>query len=203
MVARGLAVRTITDRVEVMARVPNPLDVSPQSIDAFISQPQLSAGSRKHYHSVLRAWCVWLVITGRRPSDPTRLAPAPKTPKTQPRPLQDAHVDALLFTPMRRRTRAMILLGLQARLRVSEIASIATRRFDLVGGVLIIKGKGSKERDIPIHRDLLDLVEVMPRKAPWFRSPTGNAIGIAGSVQILLRSVSATVGKAMRRAGLP
>lgn len=203
MYARGLAVRTVEDRLEVMARVPDALHLTPRGIDQFIAQPHLSAGSRKHYHSVLRAWSDWLVRSGRRPDDPTRLAPPPKIVKSQPRPLQDAHLDALLATPMRRRTRAMILLGLQAGLRVSEISSITTSRFDLVGGVLIIKGKGSKERDIPIHSDLLDLVKIMPPKGPWFRSPVGNAIGGAGRTPILPRSVSATVGKTMRRAGLP
>lgn len=203
MQARGLAVRTIEDRIEVMARVPDPLFLTPREIDLFIAQPHLAAGSRKHYHSVLRAWCDWLLRTGRRTDDPTRLAPPPKVVKAQPRPLQDAHLDALLTTPMRRRTRAMILLGLQAGLRVSEIASITTSRFDLVGGVIIIKGKGNKERDIPIHRDLLDLVKTMPPKGPWFRSPVGNVIGSAGATQILPRSVSGTVGKTMRRAGLP
>lgn len=203
MYARGLARRTVEDRIEVMSRVPNALKLTPVTIDAFIDRPGLSAGSRKFYHSVLRSWCKWLVLTGKRPDDPTILAPAPKAPKHQPRPLLDEHVHALLTRPqMRRRTRAMILLGLQAGLRVAEIASIRGDYFDHVGGVLIITGKGSKERDIPIHPDLTDLAKVMPRRGRWFLSPTGNANGPAGS-PILPRTISTTVSKVMRRAGLP
>lgn len=200
--ARGLAPRTISDRVAYVRRLEDPLGLSPQAVDCVLLNPAYSLGTRKIYHSHIKAWSRWLVVTGRRTDDPTILAPPPKTPKGKPRPLADEHVEALLTaTGMYRRTRVMILLGLLAGLRVSEIASIRGEFFDRLSGVLYVTGKGSKERVIPIHPDLLDVVEWMPSRGVWFRSPVGNKVNDAGG-QILARTVSTTVSKTMTRAGI-
>lgn len=200
--ARGLAARTIADRVALIARMPDPLDLTPAFIDKWLTQPHLSVGSRRAYHAQIKAWCQWLVKTGRRVDDPTILAPPPKAPKGLPRPLADAHVEALLSrTPMYRRTRVMILLGLLAGLRVSEIASIKGEQFDHLAGLLFITGKGSKERAIPIHPDLRLVADSMPTRGLWFRTPVGNTTAQPGG-PILHRTVSTTVSKAMTRAGI-
>ena len=53
------------------------------------------------------------------------MAPPPKVPKKQPRPLADVHLTKLLRSVNRLRTRAMILLAAYAGLRVSEIAAVS------------------------------------------------------------------------------
>lgn len=200
--ARGLSSRTVNDRADYIRRLDDPLTLTSKSIDRVLMNPQYKVGTKKVYYSHIRAWSKWLVMTGRRADDPTTFSPPPRMPKGKPRPLHDQHVEALLTnTGMYRRTRVMILLGLLAGLRVSEIASIRGDNFDRVAGVLYIVGKGSKERVIPIHPDLLEVVEWMPPRGTWFRSPVGNRINHAGG-QILSRTVSTTVSKTMTRAGI-
>jgi len=72
-------------------------------------------------------------------------------PKGRPRPVADEHLTVLLSTRMSGRTRAMILLGAYAGLRVSEIAAIRGEHVDLIMSTLAITGKGEKTRYIPLH----------------------------------------------------
>ena len=70
---------------------------------------------------------------------------ARRVPKRRPRPIADVHLTVLLSTPMHRRTRAMILLGI-CRLRVSEIAMIRGEDVDLITMSISVTGKGDKRR---------------------------------------------------------
>ncbi len=72
-----------------------------------------------------------------------------RVPQRRPRPIADEHLTVLLSTRMRRRTRAMILLGAYAGLRVSEIAMIRGEDVDLITKSISVTGKGEKRRDIP------------------------------------------------------
>jgi len=158
--------------------------------------------TRATYHGAIRAWSLWLVRTGRRPDDPTLIATTPKVPKGRPRPVADEHLVVLLNTRMYRRTRAMILLGAYAGLRVSEIAAIRGEHFDLITHTIAITGKGDKTRYIPLHPVLQQLAADMPDRSWWFPSWVGNQRYTAGG-PVLGNSVSDSISKTMDRAGVP
>ena len=117
----------------------------------------MGESTRATYHCAIRAWCLWLVRTGRRPDDPTLIATTPMVPKGRPRPVADEHLAVLLSSKMSGRTQAMILLAAYAGLRVSEIASIRGEQVDLITHTIAITGKGDKTRYIPLHPVLQQL----------------------------------------------
>lgn len=200
--ARNLSDKTIKERVNVIGRLNHPATLTPVDIDAFLVNPAWSRATRATYHGAIRAWSLWLVRTGHRPDDPTSIATTPRVPKGKPRPLADAHLVVLLTSRTYRRTKAMILLAAYAGLRVGEIAGIRGEDVDLLTKTIRVNGKGSKKRDIPLHPLLERLAREMPSRSWWFPSWVGNEGALAGG-PMLANSVSASVSKAMDRAGVP
>lgn len=157
--------------------------LTPVDVDRFLANPAWAKSTRATYHGAIRAWSLWPVRTGRRTDDPTLIATTPKVPKGRPRPVADEHLVVLLNTRMYRRTRAMILLGAYAGLRVSEIAAVRGEHVDLITHTIAITGKGDKTRYIPLHPVLQLLAADMPVRSWWFPSWVGNQRSFhAGSV---------------------
>jgi site-specific recombinase XerD len=101
-----------------------------------------------------------------------------------------------------RRNRAMVALMARAGLRVSEVLALKPEDVELnarSGWVLVRKGKGMKERRVPLsaeaRRELREYLEVRPqRPGPLFFSRTYQSL--TG------RDVQRVVAEAARRAGL-
>jgi len=129
---RALLDKTITERAHVIRRLPAAATITAVEVDTFLANQAWSKSTRATYHGAIRAWCLWLVRTKRRDDDPTLIATPPRVPKRRPRAIADEHLTVLLSTRMRRRARAMILLGAYAGLRVSEIAMIRGDDVDLI-----------------------------------------------------------------------
>ena len=200
--ARNVSDKTITERVLVVRRLNSAATISAVDVDRFLSNPVWSKATRATYHGAIRAWCLWLVRTKRREDDPTLIATPPRVPKRRPRPLADEHLAVLLSTGMHQRTRAMILLGAYAGMRVGEIAKIRGEDVDLITRSISVTGKGDKRRDVPMHPVLQTLDACMPPRSWWFPTWVGNARHAAGG-PMLGNSVSAVVSRAMDRAGIP
>ncbi len=194
--------KTITDRLTVIRRIPNAVTLTPQGVDRFLVSTGWARSTRANYHGAIRAWCKWLIITGRRADDPTTIATTPKFKKGRPRPVADEHLTILLETKMYRRTRAMVLLAAYAGLRVSEIAAIKGDDVDTIINTVTVIGKGDKQRQIPLHPILRDLAAAMPRRGWWFPTYVGNTKHVAGG-PMLGNSVSASISHVMDRAGIP
>lgn len=90
----------------------------------------------------------------------------------------------------------MILLALLAGLRVHEIAKIRGEDFDLMAGLLWVRGKVRKLKSVPLHPRLVELASEMPAEGWWF--PMRGA----PSEHVHAKSVSDVVGRTMRRAGV-
>jgi integrase/recombinase XerD len=83
---------------------------------------------------------------------------SPKTWSALPHVLSAEEVDALLAapdvaTPHGLRDRAMLETLYASGLRVSELVRLESDRADLEGGTLLVLGKGSRERLVPLGRD--------------------------------------------------
>lgn len=108
--------------------------------------------------SALRAYYAWRVRRGARADDPTALLDPPKLPRSLPKALTEAQIDALLAapdvsTPLGLRDRAMFELMYAAGLRVSELVELPATAVNLRAGVLRVTGKGSKERLVPLGEE--------------------------------------------------
>ena len=110
--------------------------------------------------SALRQFFGYLVSEGVRDDDPTATLDAPRAGQALPKVLTQAEVDALLDTahamdgPEGARLAAIVELLYATGLRVSELVSLplAAAQHGAGAGVLWLRGKGGRERMVPIGR---------------------------------------------------
>ena len=194
--------RTITERAQIVYRFAamagvDPVALTADDIFAVLDELDVSASSVQTYLAGLRAWFRWCERAGLREGDPTMRVGRPSVAERQPRPIADAHaVVASRDTAMRPGTRAKILLGMYAGLRVSEIARVRGQDVDVIAGALAVAGKGGKRVTLPLHPLIAEVARTMPRRGWWFPSPKGN--GPIGRT-----SCSDGIRRAMHRLGVP
>lgn len=99
-----------------------------------------------------------------REDDPSALVRSPKLPKGLPKALSESEVEALLAAPdvaepKGLRDRAMLELMYAAGLRVSELCALSLNEVNLRQGALRVRGKGSKERLLPIGEVAIDWLQ--------------------------------------------
>ncbi len=120
--------------------------------------------------SCLRGFYKWLLLDRRIPRDPTVNIESPKTWKVLPKSLAESEVAGMLdqaalavahpqakATTMR--DRALLELLYAGGLRVSEAVALATSDLDLDAGLVRVRGKGDKERIVPLGRAALLALE--------------------------------------------
>jgi len=141
--------------------------VSEQVLAGFIhrqSQAGLSARSLARLISALRSFFKFLVLSGFLRKDPTSELTTPSTWLALPKFLTVAEVEELLRTPDEKkahgvRDRAMLEVLYGSGLRVSELASLKLAEVNLEDGFLVCRGKGGKERIVPLGRSACDAVK--------------------------------------------
>jgi len=124
----------------------------------------LSSRSQARHLSAIRTFHRFLCAEGVAPADPTDDIPSPRAGKKLPVYLTLAEVEALLSAPDERspqgaRDRAMIELLYATGLRVSELTRLPTHHLNLQAGYLIARGKGSKERMVPVGAIAIEKVK--------------------------------------------
>lgn len=204
MRAQGQSDSTVgarTRRIELFAeQVGDPVHATAGDVVAYLaSLPSIiTRSTRATYYSHLRAWFTWLVKTDRRDDDPTVKVPAPRCPRRQPRPVTDDQFLRVLSTPMRRRTRMMVLLASFQGLRAHEIAKIKGEDIDHTARQLRVLGKGGTDKVLPLHPIVAEYAADFPARGYWFEAQPVGRVGHVHS-----RSVSSIVGGVLRRAGVP
>ena len=118
-------------------------------------QDGLKARSTARYLSSLRMFFRFLTQEGKIKSDPTSNIDSPKIWKLLPEVLSVEEVELLLKQPEKDtdgglRDSAILELLYAAGLRVSELVNLKMEQIDFEEGILFCKGKGSKERIVPI-----------------------------------------------------
>lgn len=197
--SQGLSERTITERAATMRHLAHHadkelFDVTADDIIAYCGRPHLSQSSRASYHATIRAFYDWAQRTRLTDTNPADATPRPKRPKSQPRPLLTAHVNALFQVANRRRTRMMLTLATYAGLRVHEIAKFSGEDLDHIGGLITVTGKGGKTAILPAHEMILEQSKDFPKRGHWF--PAYN-----GAPHVTPHAVSEALRGLMRRAG--
>lgn len=150
--------------------VASPELVTRADLLAFLSREDWSPETRKSARTSLRAFFGWAHAEGLIPSNPAERLPEVRVPHAEPRPADDAAIEAALAAASDR-VRLMLLLGAVAGLRRSEIAQVHTG--DLRGDALLVHGKGGKERTVDLPPALAGLLRSLP--AGWaFPGPAGH-----------------------------
>ncbi len=117
-----------------------------------------TARSNARLLSSLRAFHAYCVRRGDRLDDPTALLQPPSLPRSLPKALSEAQIEALLAAPdiatsEGLRDRAMLELMYACGLRVSELVELPATALNLRQGVLRVRGKGGKERLVPLGEE--------------------------------------------------
>jgi integrase/recombinase XerD len=117
-----------------------------------------SANSRRRLHSTLRRFYQWLLAENRIHLDPMLNIERPMKTERFPKTLSEAQVEALLEapeveTPRGLRDRALFELLYATGLRVSELVNLKLFELSLQDGVVRTRGKGSKERLVPLGQE--------------------------------------------------
>lgn len=201
MRAEGLAARTISEWPRIARRAARWADAPPTAlttadlIDYLAGLP--SASTKQTYFSALQAWHRWLLATGRRPDNPMDGLRRPRAPRREPHPVATGHLEVLLQSGIRRRTRTAVLLCAYEGLRVHEAAKVRGEDVDLVGQRLRVVGKGGVEKWLPLHPAIMTEARRYPRRGYWFPSPKRPGRPIRRD------SLSAVISRAMRRCDVP
>jgi integrase/recombinase XerC len=144
-----------------------PDDATMGDIRGFVAS-QISSGNRKSTASrrlaSLRAFFKFLHREGHIKSNPAKLVSSPKLPGKLPRFLTVDEIFSLMEKPegigfLLARDRAILELLYSSGLRVSELASLDLDDVRLKEGLVKVKGKGKKERIVPVGGKAVDALK--------------------------------------------
>lgn len=142
-------------------------DWTPLQIDCWLLSMQhqdKSPRSIARMLSALRQFFRLQITLAVRTDDPTAHRKTPTIGRSLPKDLSEDHVLALLdapdiSTPLGLRDRAMLEVLYACGLRVSELLSISLDGLNLNAGFVRIKGKGNKERLVPLGEIAIEWLE--------------------------------------------
>lgn len=112
----------------------------------------------------LRAYASYLNKTGKREDDPCAGIDNPKLEKPLPKDISESKVSEFLALPdlsthVGLRDKAMFELLYATGLRVSELCNLRFENIKFQDEFLLIKGKGDKERIVPVGKIALNFVK--------------------------------------------
>lgn len=140
--------------------------------------------------------------------DPARLIPSPKLPALLPKALSAEDMETLLprtvgadETP---RLRLLLELLYGCGLRASEVSGIRGDDFDLSGGFVRVRGKGDRERAVPVGPTVLTALQTWLQARKALVSPeSGRALFVTDAGRPFTRAdVHAAVKQHVRAKGL-
>lgn len=163
--AAGLSAQTIKSRRYKMVHLAallmpsGPEDVTTEQIAQVFARQQWKPETRKAYRNTISSFFRWLHKSGRRSGDPSLDVPRVKKPHAHPRPCPDRYI-AVAMEMATSSERLMIRLGAECGLRRGEIARVHSDDVvaDSAGRSLIVRGKGDKQRIVPLPDDLAGII---------------------------------------------
>ncbi len=158
---------------------------------AELTRAGLAPATIARHLSTLRQFHRFLFAEGIRPDDPATAIDSPRRGRTLPKILNQAEVESLLDAARQRagpeglRRTALVELLYATGLRVSELLSLGAAAGGRGSRVLIVRGKGGRERMVPLgeaaHAALADYKAVrrsfLPPGAdsPWLFPSRGRS----------------------------
>jgi integrase/recombinase XerD len=170
---------------------------------AGLVEAGLAPRSQARALSAIRSLHRLLAAEKLTPGDPADEVDSPRRERKLPQPLSPAECEALLAapdprTPAGRRDRAMLELLYATGLRVSELVGLELNDLDLESRVLKARGKGNKERLVPVGAPAAESVRAYlagardlllkgQRSADLFVTPRGGRMTRHGFARLLDR----------------
>jgi len=147
-------------------------DKKPQDIDhldirgflASLYNRELKKSSIARKLATVRSFFKYLYREGYIKKNPAKLVASPRVPKVLPKFLTIDETFSLMEAPQgdtfkATRNKAILELLYSSGLRVSELTSLDITDFDVKESLIRVKGKGKKERIIPVGSKALDAIK--------------------------------------------
>jgi integrase/recombinase XerD len=189
-----------------------------EDVRAFLQQlfaNQVDGRSVARKLSALRHFYRYLLLDDLLAHDPTLNIDSPKRWKVLPKALGREEMETVLLGPKAKsdskialavaeRDRTMLQVFYAGALRVSEIISLKTEDLKLDLGYVLVRGKGDKERMVPIGRSAMDALTSYLRNArpalagpasAWLFPGRGARQLSRQSVWSMVRSASLATGR--------
>ena len=124
-------------------------------IEWFAIHAEWKPETRRSYRAAIRGFFAWAKESGRIIDDPAIKLPQVKVPRAAARPTPEAVLREAIAAA-EPRVALMLRLAAEAGLRRAEIARVHTRdlRHGAGGSQLLVHGKGSRQRVVPITAEL-------------------------------------------------
>ncbi len=231
-VERGLAANTLTSYRRDLRRYQAYLDelgietldaVTEATVTSFLvrlregdaEHPALSSTSAARTVVAVRGFHKFAVSDGLATSDPAASVKPPAPAKRLPKALPLSDIEAILEaagaagTTLALRDRALLEVLYGTGARISEAVGLDVDDLDTVDGTVLLRGKGSKERLVPVGSYALEAVDAyLVRGRPELLS-TGSTTDRAGALFLNARggrlsrqSAWAVLVRAAERAGV-
>jgi integrase/recombinase XerD len=164
---RAAYARDLGDAAMFLARKKIDLaEANEDDLRAYLRSLNKNAARTQARHlSALRQFFRFLCSENHRQEDPTRSIDAPKMGRSLPKYLSEKEVSILLDTVAHYpgddglRLRAMLELLYAAGLRVTELVSLPVTAIQPSRALVLVKGKGGKERVVPLGEPALKAVQ--------------------------------------------
>lgn len=178
---------------------------------AHLGEQSYSAATMARKIATLRSFYKWADLRGIALGNPMVLIRTPRQAKRLPKAITIDQIERLLSTPsdldvLGRRDRAMLETLYSTGIRVSELVGLQVTDLDLTGEALKVKGKGNKERVVPLGshaigavQRYLDLLRTEPRMA---NRETGPLFVNKHGGRLSSRSVRRKLDKYLKQCGL-
>ena len=158
----------LTAYLVLTGNVKNPSELQLEELQNFvreIAKIGLSASSQARMISGIKAFYKYCLTENITIIDPSLLLEAPKTKRALPDVLSFDEIanmiDAIdLSTPEGVRNKAILETMYSCGLRVSELVNLKVSQLHLEVGFVRVRGKGDKERLIPIGRDAIKYMKI-------------------------------------------
>lgn len=153
--------------VRLMEAVPDDL----RAYLGHLAKQGFAASSQARRLSALRQFFKFLYDEGLRGDDPTGIIDAPKKGRSLPKTLSVEDVTRLIARAeteasepggnllLKRRMHLLVELLYATGMRVSELVSLPASVLAQTGRFLVVKGKGNKERLVPLSRAAVSALE--------------------------------------------
>lgn len=159
------------------------IQVTPSHVSGFIQSLHpsgLSARTIARTLSAVRGFHRYLVGEGIYEDDPTQEIETPKRTRPLPGVLTVAEVEAILSQPDTRkplgiRDRAILEVLYATGVRVSELTGLTQTNLMFDDGLILVFGKGSKERLVPIGLSAMDWVRKYQRHVRMHLTKPGKS----------------------------
>ena len=179
-----------------------------------LDENQYSSATMARKIATLRSFYRWIDRTGLIAVNPMLLIRTPRQNKRLPKAIDVIQVEKLLAAPddsdlLGARDRAILETLYSTGIRVSELVGIDRRDIDLAGELIMVRGKGKKERIVPLGshalaalRHYIAMLRSDPRAADHADDSDAPLFINKHGGRLSTRSVRRKVSKYLAKAGL-